>query len=147
MGDCMYSIALRFAEKFAPEEGTIAAHEQLILKNGYVWYGKMGSAVSDANISKVMSEDAPKILLIHSGGVERYWAYIEEIKKEIPPFDEFPVYYHGIAEKFKTWFKIKRFERADNSIMSKCTVSSSGQSLSLASKHSMSPYFLIKYIE
>ena len=46
----MYSIALRFTEKIAPEVGTIKAHQELIDINGYVWYGKMGNCVSDANI-------------------------------------------------------------------------------------------------
>lgn len=78
----MYSIALRFAEKFAPPEGTIGAHQKIIDEKGFVWYGKMGSVVSDANISKVLDQKNPRILLIHSGGVERYWAYIKAVKKK-----------------------------------------------------------------
>ena len=34
----MNTIALRFAENFAPEEGTIDAHKKLIHEDGYVWY-------------------------------------------------------------------------------------------------------------
>lgn len=140
----MISIALRFAEKFAPGEGTIGAHNNLICKNGYVWYGKMGNAVSGVNIAKVLSEETPKILLIHSGSTERYWAYIEDIKSERPSFEEFPSYYHDMADKFKTWFKIVRIEEAPKNVMSLCRVASSGQILSTASKHSMSPYFVIE---
>ena len=143
----MYSIALRYAEKFAPDEGTIQAHQNLIDSNGYVWYGKMGNPVSDANIVKVMSQDNPRILLIHSGGQDRYWAYISAIKKEQPANDEFPEYYWDIAEKFKTWFYITRFEVAEKGVMSKCIVASSRAILSNASRHSMSPYFLIEIEE
>ena len=42
----MRTVALRFAENFAPDEGTIAAHEAVIEQLGFVWYGKMGAAVS-----------------------------------------------------------------------------------------------------
>ena len=140
----MYSIALRFAEKFAPSEGTIGAHQKIIDEKGFVWYGKMGSVVSDANISKVLDQENPKILLIHSGGVERYWAYIKAVKKEKPKDEEFPQYYRHISDKFKTWFCITKIERAEKGIMSKCIVSSSKALLSDASKHSMSPYFLIE---
>ena len=143
----MYSIALRYAEKFAPNEGTIQAHQDLIDKNGFVWYGKMGNSVSDANISKVMSQKNPRILLIHSGGQDRYWAYISAIKKEQPVNEEFPEYYRNIADKFKTWFRITGFEKAERGVMSKCIVSSSRAILSDASRQSMSPYFLIEFDE
>ena len=143
----MYSIALRFAEKFAPNEGTIKAHQSLIDKNGFVWYGKMGNTVSDANIKKVMSQENPRILLIHSGGQDRYWAYVTAIEKKKPRDDEFPEYYRNIADKFKTWFCVSRFEIAEKGVMSKCIVSSSKAILSNASRHSMSPYFLIEFDE
>ena len=39
------------------------------------------------------------------------------------------------------------FKNADSDIMSKCSVLSSGASLSEASKHSMSPYFMIHVAE
>lgn len=143
----MYSIALRYAEKFSPEEGTIRAHQKLIEKKGYVWYGKMGNCVSDANIEKIMSQENPRILLIHSGGTDRYWAYITEIKKEKPDVEDFPLYYRDISDKFSTWFCIKRFELAEKGVMGKCIVSSSKTILSNASRHSMSPYFLIEFDE
>lgn len=143
----MYSIALRFAEKFSPEEGTIKAHQRIIDEKGFVWYGKMGNTVSDSNISKVLSQENPRILLIHSGGTERYWAYISDIKKERPPVEDFPEYYRNMADKFKTWFCVRKFEMAEKGVMAKCIVASSKASLSNASRHSMSPYFLIEFNE
>ena len=139
----MKSLALRFSENFSPEDGTIKEHQKIIDKIGYVYYGKMGSSVSDKNIELVLSQDVPKILLIHSGGSKRYWAFIDRISKEQPNKDEFPEYYQDISDKFKTWFRIIRFEEAPKNIMSICKVSSSGAVLGEASKHSMSPYFVI----
>lgn len=139
----MKSIALRFSENFSPEDGTIAEHQKIIDKKGYVFYGKMGSLVSAKNRELILAEENPKILLIHSGGVRRYWAYIDKISDERPLFDEFPEYYHGIADKFKTWFRVSLFEDAPRNVLALCTVSSSGTTLSEASRHSMSPYFVI----
>mgnify|MGYP007103938832 CR=1 FL=1 len=143
----MVGIALRFFEKFAPETGTIYEHQKIIDEIGYVYYGKMGNTVSDKNIQIIMQQKTPKILLIHSGGTNRYWATVDHIKKERPAFNEFPKYYHDISDKFKTWFRVVKIEEAPKNIMSKCKVVSSGAILGEVSKHSMSPYFIIEFEE
>ena len=143
----MNTIALRFGEHFAPDCGTIAAHQELIDELGYVWYGKMGSTVSAKMMKEIMASDTPKILLIRSGKTERYWARVEKIQNEVPPNKEIPEYYRETAGTFKTWFKITKFELAEKNVMSKCKVASSGNELGNVSKHSMSPYFIIRYEE
>ena len=140
----MKGVALRFFEKFAPEDGTIAEHQKIIDKLGYVYYGKMGNPVSDKNIQILTEQEEIKLLLIHSGKTDRYWATVEKIIKVQPNFEEFPNYSHDIADKFKTWFKIIKIEEAPKDVMSKCKVASSGATLGEASKHSMSPYFIIE---
>ena len=139
----MRTIALRFANNFAPAEGTIAAHQTIIAQFGYVWYGKLGNRVSVGVIKSILENESPRILLIHSGEAERYWAYVDKIQIEQPLEDQIPLYYRDRADDFKTWFRVIRFEKALRDILSKCTVASSGVSLSLASRHSMSPYFII----
>ena len=141
----MKTIALRFGEHFAPPCGTIVAHQAIIDDKGYVWYGKLGSTVSDKNVSAIMCADNPRILLINSGKADRYWANIAEIRKGIPDLEGIPEYYRDNTEKFKTWFKVLSFEPAPKNIMSQCFVASSGAPLGEASKHSMSPYFIIEY--
>lgn len=141
----MKTIALRFGEHFSPECGTIAAHQAIIDKIGHVWYGKMGSAVSEKVISDIKRADQPRILLIRSGRTERYWAKVLEIQHTVPSLSEIPEYYRDTAGTFKTWFKVSEFELADRDVMSKCRVASSGNALGEVSKHSMSPYFIIEY--
>ncbi len=143
----MNTIALRFGDQFAPECGTISAHQDIINELGYVWYGKMGNPVSDKIIDQILLEQDKKILLIHSGKTDRYWAYISEISKETPPAKAIPSYYRDMTDKFRTWFKVTRFETAPKNIMAKCRVTSSGSILGEVSKHSMSPYFIISYTE
>ena len=141
----MRTIALRFAENFAPDCGTIVAHQEVIDKRGFVWYGKLGSPVSAKVAGEILSEDDPCILLIHSGGVERWWAHIEAIKRETPELLGVPCYYRDRAEGFSCWFRVVGFERADAKVMSNCFVASSGKVLTEASRQSMSPYFIIDY--
>ena len=141
----MKTIALRFGEHFAPECGTIAAHQQIIDKLGYVWYGKMGSPVAAHIITELEGKKGLRILLINSGKPDRYWAYVSEITNETPVRNGIPEYYRDSAEKFKTWFKVTSFEKTQKDIMPKCFVISSGNVLSEVSKHSMNPYFVIDY--
>lgn len=140
----MKTVALRFADNFAPECGTIAAHEQVIKEFGHVWYGKLGNKVSDKMLKTIMDAEEPKILLIQSGKSNRYWAYICKAQHEQPNLKEVPFYYRDMAGIFRTWFCVTRFEKAPKNIMSECIVSSSGALLGIASKHSMSPYFIIE---
>lgn len=139
----MKTIALRFSNIFAPECGTIEAHEELIKKNGYVWYGKLGNKIAASVFSDILENDKPRILLIHSGATNRHWAYVDKIQHEMPEKEDIPEYHRNEAENFKTWFRVIRFEDAPRNILSKCTVASSGQELGIASKHSMNPYFKI----
>lgn len=139
----MKTIALRFADTFAPNPGTIELHQRIIDERGIVWYGKLGSKVSQGVIESILNGENSKILLIHSGTTKRYWAYVSDIKYDTPNPEEFPDYYKDKVEDIKTWFCIYRFENAPIDIMSRCTVASSGILLSNSSKHSMSPYFII----
>ena len=139
----MKTIALRFGDNIAPKEGTIAIHQSILQKNGYVWYGKFGSPISTKIASVLLKNDNARILLIQSGKSKRYWAFVESVQWEKPKDGLYPAYYEQVMDRFKTWFKLVRIEDAPNDIMSKCYVTSSGTSLANASKSSMSPYFII----
>ena len=143
----MRTIALRFANKFAPDLGTILAHEEVISEKGFVWYGKLGNRVSAKVINDTLNNEDPRILLIHSGATGRYWAHIDKIQHDIPELEEIPSYYRDMAVKFNTWFRVTKFEDAPKNILSQCFVASSGALLSTASRHSMSPYFIIDFDE
>jgi len=143
----MKTISLRFSENFSPEVGTIAAHQQLIDSLGYVWYGKLGKPISANVVKEIMQNEDPKILLINSGKQDRYWAHITEVSRLLPPLNEIPEYYRNIGNKFACWFKVISFDKAKHDIMSQCFVASSGNTLSVASRHSMSPYFIILFME
>ena len=144
----MRTIALRFADSFAPPTGTIAEHQKIIKAKGYVWYGKLGAPISGKVRKELLEEnDDPQILLIQSGKSARYWAHIDQISMETPALEDVPDYYHDQVGSIKTWFRIKSIVEADKKVMSNCLVASSGASLSTTSRRSMSPYFIIDYLE
>lgn len=143
----MKTIALRFSENFSPPIGTIAAHQQLIDSEGYVWYGKLGTPISAKVADEIMQNEDPKILLISSGKQDRYWAHITEVSRSLPSEKNIPEYYRHMSDKFKCWFRVKFFEIAPKGIMAECYIASSKVILSQTSKHSMSPYFIIIYEE
>lgn len=140
----MRTIALRFADNFAPPEGTIAAHQEVLDQYGCVWFGKLGQPISISVAESILDLENPSILLIHSGSYKRYWAFVDLIQRESPPDELIPQYYRTKADEFHTWFRIKRFESASKDVMQHYIVASSGKILSNASRYSMSPYFIIK---
>lgn len=103
----------------------------------------MSKAVCDS----ILGGYDPRILLIHSGGTDRWWLHIDAISRELPPYGSYPEYYGELADRMGCWLHVRRFEKADSKVMSKCVVASSGKPLSLASRRSMSPYFIIDYQE
>ena len=143
----MKTIALRFSDNYAPKEGMIYLHQQLIDKYGYVWYGKFGNRISKEIIDEQLKTDDPKILLIKSGSVERYWVHFTAHQESLPESEKIPEYYRNNCDDIKCWFKVIRFEKAEKDVLSKCFVLSSRDCLSNASKHSMNPYFKIDFID
>ncbi len=143
----MKTIALRFADRFSPTEGTIMAHQAMIDQYGFVWYGKMGKTVSSMILQEIIKNEHARILLIHSGKADRYWAYIDMAQKEKPDEKYIPEYYRNSASLFRTWFRVIKIESAPRDVLAHCIVPSSGNTLSYTSKYSMSPYYIIEYSE
>lgn len=143
----MKTIALRFGESFSPDCGTIAAHQKIIDSLGFVWYGKLGSSISKVIIDELLQTENLQILLINSGKTKMYWAHCTEISRIKPSAEEYPSYYGNKVNAMSIWFKITAFKAAEKDVISKCTVVSSGKSLSDASKCSINPYFIIEYKE
>ncbi len=143
----MITVALRYFDKFAPEGGTIAAHQKIIDKEGFVYYGKLGTPLSNKVIDQLLGNEDKRFLLIHSGKQDRYWMHYESVTRDEVDAHYIPEYYRDRASDFKTWFKIVKIDSAPNDVMKRCFVNSSNRPLGEASKHSMSPYFIIRVDE
>ncbi len=140
----MKTIALRLKEQYAPVCGTVAAHQKLIDQYSYVWYGKLGPAISEGAAKEIMQNADPRILLYEGEGQKCYWAHVLSITRQTPSKDQIPIYYRDDAEQVGTWFQVDSFEPAKKDVMSRYHVSSSGKTLKNASQQSSSPYFIIE---
>ena len=142
----MKTIALRYNNKFAPEDGTIAEHNKIIEQFGYVWYGKLGRGIARKSSETILENDVPRFLLINTGTKEYFWAYVSEISQYVDDINCIPSYYRDEKEKFGTWFRVTRIEKTDVKTLEKCVVSTSERPFLEALK-SMSPFFTITYDE
>lgn len=139
----METIALKYRDGLFIEADTILEHQRIIDELGYVWYGKLGRAISHKNKEKILSMQKPKILLMNSGTSIVYWAYVSDIVFEKPKISEIPQYYSDRASDFGVWFKVRKFEMASKNILTKLFVVTSGRQLCETAHFSMSPVFVI----
>jgi len=142
----MKTIALRFSDSFAPEEGTIELHKRILNKNGAVWYGNFGHKVSEKIIKEQLKLDDPKFILIKSNSKDYYWVHFSDylINAE-PPHKFIPKYYQDKSNMIKSWFKIKKIEKITEDEINKCYVISSGDLLIDSCNKCMTSYFKIEY--
>ena len=138
----MKSVALRFGDAFAPPCGTIKAHERILKKKGYVWYGKIGLGISPKGVKAML--DSHKMLLIHSGKMDRYWLTVSEVSNKMPAQGDYPDYYGDKTNHINTWIKVIGIEQAPGDILSACRLVSNNRPLADVSKTSMSPFFIIE---
>ena len=85
----MRTVALRFAESFAPECGTVAAHQEPINANGHVRHGKLGSAVSTKTAGEILDGDDPEFF-IHSGGQDRWGLILKRFSERLLHWKKYP---------------------------------------------------------
>lgn len=141
----MITVALRYSDNFAPEGGTIVAHQKMIDNEGFVYYGKLGLPLSMKIINQLMENDDKRFLLIHSGKQDRYWVRYVLVTRDDVDKRFIPEYYRDRVSDFKTWFKVLKIDPAPKDVMSRCIVKSSNRPLGETSKYSMSPYFIIQF--
>ena len=146
----MKTVALKFNDLYAPEDGTIVEHQELIKKNGYVWYGKKGNIINKFLIDEFnkYDENCRKIILIKTQTRECYIATCEKIENYIKPkSNEYPSYYKELADDIDCWIKIKKIKKTNFDILDKAVVCSSQKVLSKVYYHSMTPIFIIEINE
>lgn len=116
----MKTVALRYNDKFAPLDGTIKLHNDIISEKGYVWYGKSGAIIRMDNIDFNPKDKTCKVLLISDGKRELYWATVSEIHFTVSDKEAVPAYYRKLCNNYKVWLKIISFTPVEAYILSKC---------------------------
>ena len=139
----MRTIALKYHDDFWPMRSMFDEHQSYLLSNGFTWWGKTGVPISKKVASEVLASDDPRVLLIHSGEKDRWWAHVDQIVYGRPDEAFIPSWYRDNPENYNCWLRITRFERAPKNVMSRYLVASSGKLLSKSSSFSRSNYFII----
>lgn len=114
------TVILRFRDLVTEENGTIAAHKNIITQHGYVWWAwwKKGNEVSPVHEFSFLgtkAQSAPvDIFLLDSGQNLVYRATCQDVKLKIdekissPDREKTPEYYQD--QKYYAWFKLTQIE-------------------------------------
>ncbi|MBR3317981.1 MAG: hypothetical protein IKG21_09230 [Atopobiaceae bacterium] len=143
----MRTIALKFHDNAWPLRSMFDEHQFYLSENGFTWWGKTGVPISDKVASEVLASDDPRVLLIHSGEKDRWWAHVDQIVYDRPNEAFIPSWYHDNPGNYSCWLRITQFEPAPKDVMSWCLVASSKKPLFKSSSFSRSNYFIIDYFE
>ena len=146
-------LLLRFGEHLAPPEGTIAAHQGVIEKVGYVWYGKLGQPLLRARVEAIVRSainSSPGALILASSDKKSrrfYEASVAEVVWVAPGEREhrcIPAYMLGRIDGASAWFKITRLREMGTPDVSALVVASSGQRIREALERSTSATMYVK---
>lgn len=138
----MKTICLRFSDAFAPSEGTVFLHQRVIEKHGFVWFGKKGKRILPEKFETILKNGPTKIVLIKTGGSERYLATLEDYSYR--PQKEIPAYYKDQEYSFETWLKLSKIELAPVDILQKCIIPVSGKTVESILKKTIGSYFYVE---
>ena len=141
----MKTIVLRYSDSFAPADGTLAEHEKLIKAEGYAWWGKKGPKISPAVVRDIMKNEPCRIILVRGASKERYWATVEKITDGCTEKAMVPEYYRADTIFYGSFLKIVKIERAEENVLSKCFVCTTGKQLSEIINKAMASYYIVDF--
>ncbi len=124
----------------------IEEHQEVIRKNGYCWFGKIGVVPSKKALDDVLSRDNPIVMLYTRN--HAYECSLSEVITEKPE-EGYPDYYE--TELFeqgrypKSYYKLTSIKEIPIGELSKYVVVSSKNELMNTLNKSMSSYFYAEY--
>lgn len=121
----------------------IEEHKALIKKNGYCWYGKIGSTTSDKIVSAIKAADNPAIILYTKGSL--FLCDFEEMVTSRPD-SGYPLYYDKEYIYPTCYFKLRSIDAAPLEMLDRMIVRSSGRKLSdIFSRQCMASTLFVAY--
>lgn len=138
------SLILRFTDKGAPKEGTMAAHARMIAEKGHVWYGKIGAPLAKQRLDDLQKQDESLIYFVESGSGQLFRAELADNTRELPDQSHIPSYYRDRYNDVKTWLKLTSLVECDRKEIELYSISSSGMPALLTIRNSMSSFFYIR---
>jgi hypothetical protein len=147
-------LLIRFSDTLLKTGDTISAHNQVVEREGAVWFGKMGSPVSQNNIvilNGQVEKGIPTFVYLVKGNRRKSIAYRSRLifaLKTLPKTetDLVPTYYAelNIPQYVKFWVKLTKIDLVDFSNLKQMQVASSVLSLAETLVKSSSGHFIIR---
>jgi hypothetical protein len=147
-------LLLRFSDSLLKDGDTVTEHNKVIESEGAVWFGKMGSPVSQNHIdrlNKQVQEGIPTFVYLVKGNRRKSTAFRGSLllaSKTLPEVDEnlVPPYYADldIPKYVRFWVKIKDIIPIDYAELNKMQVASSLSPIGESLVKSFSGHFIIR---
>ena len=136
-------LVLRYSLSFKPD--IIEIHQEMLKKNGYVWYGKLGAVTSPRIVAETFVAKNPALLLYSKG--KAYLCGIAEITGNKPQ-GNYPKYYDDECIFPGCYYKLISIDEVDEEILNHLYVRSSKRVLSdTLSRQCTSSCFFVSYEE
>jgi hypothetical protein len=146
-------LLLRFSDSLLKQGDTIHEHNQVIAREGAVWFGKMGSPVSQNHIdtfNKQVEKDVPTFVYLVKGNRRKSKAYRGNLvlaSKKLPDDEKYlvPAYYADLdtPKYVKFWVKLNEIVPIDLADLNKMQVASSVLPIAETLAKSSSGHFII----
>jgi len=147
-------LLIRFSDRLLENRGTIEEHQNVIEKEGAVWFGKMGQPVSYNVIEKLNQQVEKNIktyIYLVKGNRRTPSAFLSELiiaSREFPQNEKelIPAYYQEleIIQFIKVWVKIRCLHEIGSGDLNKMRVASSVYPLTETLIKSSTGHFIIK---
>jgi hypothetical protein len=147
-------LLLRFSDTRLKEGETISAHQEVIQREGAVWFGKMGSPISQIRIeaiNKQIEDGIPTYVFLVKGNRRKSTVFkgrLKQASRSLPEGEQslIPDYYSefDIIQYIRFWAKIDQIQPAEFSELEKLRVASSVLPIRETLFKSSSGNFLLK---
>ena len=145
-------LIVRFADSLFDVGDVVARHNEIVEKEGSVWFGKMGQTISQIRIDKLtqqIDQNIPTYLYLVKGNRKKstpYQAPLLSICREMPADQALiPPYYteKDILQFMKVFIKIGKITKIEMKDLCKLQAISSVNPMSDTLARSSSGYFLV----
>lgn len=153
MNNKVFHLVVRFSDNLFGVGDVVAKHNEVVLRNGYVWFGKMGSTLSVNRIEMLnlqIAQNIPTFIYLVKGNRKKSTAYqapLIGLAKQLSESEtnKIPEYYaeKELVQYMKAWFKIGEIKPVEMSTMSNMRTLNSILPIQETLVLSSSGYFLI----
>lgn len=149
----MIHLVVRYADRLHSVGNTILRHEEVIDRQGAVWFGKFGRPLAAVHISKLgaqIREDLATYVYFverRGGGYRVHQGALLALGRELPPAEAIlvPDYYTelNLHRHVGLWAKFSQITAVDESELDRWLVQSSGSRVRDVLRSSMAAMFVV----